>query len=314
MTAPEYTEVRDSTDLPDTVQLYLREIGRVALLTADEERELCERMACGRAAARRLESGDAIPPRPRVALHGDVERGHEARTHLITANLRLVVSIAKNYTGRGMPMMDLIQEGNIGLMRAADKFDLARGNRFTTYATWWIRQAITRTLAEKNRTIRLPVHVGEKRQALIKVVNQLSIKLERKPTHAEIAGALGVDVERVRMLLLWMHDTDSLNRPVGEDQSLELGELLAGDDAIEERACSAALAGDVRAVLAGMEERKRRIVELRYGLLDGQQRTLEEVGAEFDITRERIRQLLDEAQREMRRNPRLWGHYGGTAQ
>lgn len=168
MTAPEYSETGDA-ELPDSVQMYLTEIGRVALLTADEERGLCERMAIGDA---------------------------DARAHLISANLRLVVSIAKKYTGRGMPMMDLIQEGNIGLMRAVEKFNLAKGNRFTTYATWWIRQAITRALAEKNRTIRLPVHVSESRLALIKAVNRLCIELERKPTHTEIACALGVSVER----------------------------------------------------------------------------------------------------------------------
>lgn len=273
MTAPEYSEAGDA-ELPDTVQIYLTEIGRVALLSAKEETDLCRRMAAG---------------------------DMDARTHLITANLRLVVSIAKKFTGRGMSMMDLIQEGNIGLMRAVEKFDYTRGNRLTTYATWWIRQAVTRALAEKNRTIRLPVHVGESHLALIKVVNRLCIELERQPTHREIACALGVSVERVRTLLLWMRDTDSLNRPVGEDLSMELGELLpAPAHDAEQSAHAHEVQRDLAAALSTLTERERRILCLRYGLIDGQHRTLEAVGRELGITRERARQVEKKALDQLR--------------
>lgn len=304
MTAPDYSETGDA-ELPDTVQLYLREIGRVPLLTADEERELCARMARGHRAERRL-SGVGVTPLRKRLLQAVVSRGHTARAHLITANLRLVVSIAKNYTGHGLPMMDLIQEGNIGLMRAVGKFDYRKGNRFSTYATWWIWQAVTRALMDKPRMIRLPVHVGEGRLELIRVVNKLCIELERQPTHREIADALGVSVERVRTLLLWMHDTDSLNRPVGEDRSgnrpMELGDLLpAPAHDAEQSAHAHEVQRDLAAALDGLTERERHILCLRYGLTDGQHRTLEAVGRELGITRERARQVEAEALERLRK-------------
>lgn len=300
MTAPEYGETGDA-ELPDAVQLYLTEIGRVALLTAEEERGLCERMARGRAAAQRLESEDRISPRVRVALRGDAERGHEARAHLITANLRLVVSIAKKYTGRGLSFMDLIQEGNIGLMRAVEKFDLAKGNRFTTYATWWVRQAITRALAEKNRTIRLPVYRTEWAVRIRFQTARLHEQLGRAPKTEELAAAIGKPVEWTREALQHCLSVASLNTPVGDDQSTELGELLAAPtiDA-EQVAHEHEVQRDLAAALAALTERERRILCLRYGLADGRHRTLEEVGREIGMTRERARQIEAEALRRLR--------------
>lgn len=292
---------------------YLREIGEHRLLTAADEVAIGIRMAAGRAATERIADGGLTLDEQRALLMA-VETGDQARHTLIVSNLRLVVSIAKKYAGHGLSLPDLIQEGNLGLMRAVEKFDHTKGHRFSTYATWWTRQAVSRAVLERGHAIRRPVHIGESLNKARKVRERLSQELERDPTAAEIGRALGRSAEWVAQLWEYGKSTCSLQALVGPEEATPLGELLAGEDAgIEEQACHAALSGDLRAALLELEERKRRIVELRYGLLDGQQRTLEEVGLEFGITRERARQILDEAQREMRRNKRLWGYYGGTA-
>lgn len=307
-----FTPYTGDTPVIDMLSDYLREIGEYALLNAAEELDLAQQIERGRQAAHRLTAPRVTSLRRRL-LHGPIVRGHLARESLINSNLRLVVSIAKKYQGRGLSLMDLIQEGNLGLMRAVDKFDWRKGNRFSTYATNWIRQACGRAVLEKGHAVRRPVHIGESLNRLRKTRERLAQELERDPTAAEIGQVLGRDAAWVTQIWEYGKTACSLQMLVGPEEATPLGELLAAEgEPIDEQVNGAR--GDIHAVLAGMEERKRQIVELRYGLLDGRQRTLEEVGREFDITRERIRQLLDEAQREMRRNKRLWGHVGGTAQ
>jgi RNA polymerase primary sigma factor len=286
----------------DAIQGYLNEIGRVALLNAVEEVELAERLARGHAAARRLAEGESLPPQLRAALQAEVVQGQAAHHHLTQANLRLVVSIAKKYAGRGLSLMDLIQEGNIGLMRAVEKFDPTRGNRFSTYATWWIRQAVTRALAEQSRTIRLPVHMSESIGQLKRTVNQLSQTLGRQPTREELALALGQTVEKITRLLEALRQPISLETPVGENQENTLGEFIEdhGHEAPAEVATQHLLRRDVLAVLDELTERERKILLLRYGLLDGQHRTLEQVGKVIGMTRERARQIESEALRKLR--------------
>jgi RNA polymerase primary sigma factor len=286
----------------DPIQSYLNEIGRVALLSAAEEVELAERLARGRAAARRLAEGEPLTPQLRATLQADVVQGQAARHHLTQANLRLVVSIAKKYVGHGLSLMDLIQEGNIGLMRAVEKFDPTRGNRFSTYATWWIRQAVTRALAEQSRTIRLPVHMSESIGQLKRAINRLAQALGRQPTREELALALGQPIEKITRVLEAMRQPISLETPVGEDQENTLGEFIEDktQEALVEVASQQLLHQDLVAVLGKLTERERTVLSLRYGLADGQHHTLAEVGKAIGMTRERARQIEAEALQKLR--------------
>jgi RNA polymerase primary sigma factor len=286
----------------DSVQHYLQEIGRVSLLSASEEVELAERMERGKAAAQRLISSEDLMGQLRAALRADMASGQDARRHLIQANLRLVVSIAKKYVGRGLALLDLIQEGNIGLMRAVEKFDYHKGNRFSTYATWWIRQAVTRAIAEQGRTIRLPVHMSESVGQVKRAAERLAQALERQPTAEEISTALGQPLERIERVLEAARRPVSLETPVGEDGEHTLGDFLQDDElpTPAEFASQQLLRQDLAAALDHLNERERRIIDLRYGLQDGQRRTLEEVGKVLGMTRERARQIEAEALRRLR--------------
>jgi RNA polymerase primary sigma factor len=286
----------------DSVQHYLQEIGRVSLLSAAEEVELAERMERGKAAAVRLASTEVLSAQLRTALRADIFSGQDARRHLIQANLRLVVSIAKKYVGRGLALLDLIQEGNIGLMRAVEKFDYHKGNRFSTYATWWIRQAVTRSIAEQGRTIRLPVHMSESVGQVKRAAERLAQALERQPTAEEIATALGQPLDRVERVLEAARRPVSLETPVGEDGEHTLGDFLQDDElpTPADFASQQLLRQDLAAALQHLSERERRIIDLRYGLADGQRRTLEEVGKVLGMTRERARQIEAEALRRLR--------------
>lgn len=286
----------------DSVQHYLQEIGRVSLLSAAEEVELAELMERGNAASERLESGEDLSINQRLALAADINHGNDARRHLIQANLRLVVSIAKKYVGRGLSLLDLIQEGNIGLMRAVEKFDYHKGNRFSTYATWWIRQAVTRAIAEQGRTIRLPVHMSESVGQVKRAAERLAQALERQPVAEEIATALGQPIDRIERVLEAARRPISLETPVGEDGEHTLGDFLQDDElpTPAEFASQQLLRHDLARALEHLNERERRIIDLRYGLADGQRRTLEEVGRVLGMTRERARQIEAEALRHLR--------------
>jgi RNA polymerase primary sigma factor len=295
-------EAADGTPVMDAVQHYLQEIGRVSLLTASEEIELAERMERGDAAQTRLDAAEDMSVQLRRALYEDVCSGVEARRHLIQANLRLVVSIAKKYVGRGLSLLDLIQEGNIGLMRAVEKFDYHKGNRFSTYATWWIRQAVTRSIAEQGRTIRLPVHMSESVGQVKRAAEKLSQSLERQPTAEEIALALGQPVDRIERILEASRRPISLETPVGDEGEHTLGDFLPDEELPNptEFASQQMLRSDLATALNHLSERERRIIDLRYGLVDGQRRTLEEVGRVLGMTRERARQIEAEALRRLR--------------
>jgi len=293
----------------DAIQSYLNEIGRVKLLTAVEEVELAEGMARGKAAEQRLSSTEDLSPQLRAALRADCMHGKESRQKLIQANLRLVVSVAKKYIGRGLSLLDLIQEGNIGLMRAVEKFDPSKGNRFSTYATWWIRQAVTRSISEHGRTIRLPVHLGESLGQIRRATEQLSHTLGRPPTTEEIAGAMGQPVEKIANALAASRQPISLATPVGEEGESTLGEFI--EDKLQaappEVAAHQLMRQDLAAALDSLTERERRVLSLRYGILDGHHRTLEEVGREMGMTRERARQIEAEALRRLR-SSEVGGH------
>jgi RNA polymerase primary sigma factor len=285
----------------DGVQHYLQEIGRVPLLNAAEEVDLAERMECGREAARRLASED-LNPSLCAALKADLAAGEAAQRQLIQANLRLVVSIAKQYLGQGLALLDLIQEGNIGLMRAVEKFDHHRGNRFSTYATWWIRQAVTRALAQQSRTIRLPVHMGEAVGRVRRASQQLAQVLERQPTTEEIAAALGQPTERIAQVLEVSRRPISLEVPLDPEGERRLGDILPDEEqpAPAEMVARQLLRRDLMRALDQLSDRERRIIELRFGLTDGQRRTLEQVGRMVGMTRERARQIEAIALRRLR--------------
>jgi RNA polymerase primary sigma factor len=276
----------------DPVRMYLKEIGRVPLLTAEEEVDLAKRVEAGLAAALML-SSDGVTGVRRVQLRR-VERGGEiAKRKLVEANLRLVVSIAKRYVGRGMLFLDLIQEGNLGLIRAVEKFDYTRGYKFSTYATWWIRQAITRAIADQARTIRIPVHMVETINKLIRAQRQLLQDLGRDPTADEIGAQLELSGERVREILKIAQEPVSLETPVGEEDDSSLGDFIEDTDAVVpvDAASFLLLQEQIAGVLHTLSEREQKVIQLRFGMVDGQARTLEEVGSEFGVTRERIRQI-----------------------
>ncbi len=286
----------------DSVRLYLQEIGETSLLTMDQEIWLAKRMERGKASEGRLQTGQYGSDDERLEFVHDAEDGDQARAHLIQANLRLVVSVAKKYVGRGLSLLDLIQEGNIGLMKATDKFDYSRGFKFSTYATWWIRQAITRAISDQSRTIRLPVHVGETINRVKKTGHRLQQILEREPTHEEIARALDIGDDKVRQVLDVSRHPVSLEAPVGQDGDAFLGDFIE-DEALPapiDMASQLLLKKQIGDSLERLADRERRIIQLRYGLEDGRYRTLEEVGREFGITRERIRQIEAKALRKLR--------------
>ncbi len=297
----------EGISIDDPVRMYLHEIGRVPLLTPEEEIELAIRLREGELASQRLAKGNRLSPQEISQLEEKRRAGEQARQHLIQANLRLVVSIAKKYIGRGMSFLDLIQEGNIGLMRATEKFDHTRGYKFSTYATWWIRQAITRSISDQSRTIRLPVHVGETINRVKRVSHRLQQQMEREPTTEEIAEALGVGPEKVRRVIEVSRSPVSLEMPVGKEGDSRMGDFIE-DDRVAPPLDAAAyqlLREQINEVLQKLPERERRIIQLRFGLNDGRYRTLEEVGKEFGITRERIRQIEAKVLRKLR-HP----HYG----
>jgi RNA polymerase primary sigma factor len=288
--------------LDDPVRMYLQEIGQVPLPTAEQEVELAKQMEAGDEAQVLLEREDYSCGRERFELERLFALGCEARQHLIQANLRLVVSIAKKYTSYGLTMMDLVQEGNIGLMRAVEKFDYTKGHKFSTYATWWIRQAITRAIADQSRTIRLPVHMGEAISQVKRTSHKLQQSMQREPTPEEIADAMGISPNKVRRTLEASMHPLSLEMPVGQDGEGRMGDFIEDDRVAtpSEAAAASMLREQIEEVLQKLPERERKIIQLRYGLKDGRYRTLEEVGVEFGITRERIRQIEAVALRKLR--------------
>ncbi len=284
----------------DTVGLYLKEMARVPLLTTEEEIELAMRLEAGKNAAKKLAK---YPNSPR-ALEWQmlVEDGQNAREHLIKANTRLVVSIAKRYMCRGVPFLDLIQEGNLGLMKAVEKFDYRRGYRFSTYATWWIRQTITRAIADQGRTIRVPVHMSDRIRRLYRVMRDLEQQLCRKPTLEELAEAMELEPRKVQWMLRVSWQPLSLEHPVGEDEDSELGNFIENDSepTPSESAYTTLLQEKIEELLATLTPREARILRLRFGLQNGRSYTLEEVGQKFGLTRERIRQIEGRALRRLR--------------
>lgn len=297
---------QEGLDINDPVRLYLHEIGRVKLLSAQEEIILAQQIELGDAAAEHLRRGN-YTPQERIQLQRAVYERDNAREYLIRANLRLVVSIAKKYLGRGLSFLDLIQEGNLGLMRATEKFDYHKGFKFSTYATWWIRQAITRAIADQSRTIRLPVHVGETISRIKRTSSKLQQHMEREPTPDEIADAMDMPSEKVRRVINVSRQSISLETPVGSEGDSVLADFIEDnhDTAPIEQVATQLLREQLNVALEKLPERERKIIQLRYGLYDGQYRTLEEVGREFGITRERIRQIEAKALRKLR-HP----HYG----
>ena len=285
----------------DTISLYLREMARVPLLTPAEETSLAKRLERGRR-AQRLYARSGHSDEDKIRLRKEVVQGQQARRHLIRANTRLVVSIAKKYMGQGVPFSDLIQEGNLGLMKAVEKFDYRRGYKFSTYATWWIRQAITRALADQGRTIRVPVHMSDRLRKLHQVSRQLEQVCGRKPTPEELAAELGLEPAKVRWMLRVSRHPVSLERPVGEEEDSELGNFIEDIDAPTppDVAYHHMLQEKLEDVLSTLTPREARILRLRFGLQNGRSYTLEEVGKKFGLTRERIRQIEGQALRKLR--------------
>jgi len=288
-------------DTDDTIGLYLKEVGRVPLLTAIEEVELAQRIEQGRLAREELARGN-VSPRRRRELQLLIEDGWAAREHLITANSRLVISVAKKYMGRGVPFLDLIQEGNIGLIRAAKKFDYRRGHKFSTYATWWIRQAVTRAIADQGRTIRVPVHMGDQINKLLRIQHQLTQRLGRDPSVEELAGALDVTPQKVENMIQVARRPLSLETPTDDEEDSVLGDFIQDEEvaAPDVTATYNLLREQLDSVLNGLPPREVRILQLRYGLLDGQAYTLEEVGRKMGVTRERVRQIEAQALSRLR--------------
>jgi RNA polymerase primary sigma factor len=288
-------------DTDDTIGLYLKEVGRVPLLTAVQEVELAQRIERGRLAREELARGN-VTPRRRQELQMLIEDGWLAREHLITANSRLVISVAKKYMGRGVPFLDLIQEGNIGLIRAAKKFDYRRGHKFSTYATWWIRQAVTRAIADQGRTIRVPVHMGDQINKLLRVQHQLTQRLGRDPSVEELAVALEVTPQKVENMIQVARRPLSLETPTDDEEDSVLGDFIEDDEfpAPDDTATYNLLREHLESVLEGLPPREVRILQLRYGLLDGQAYTLEEVGRKMGVTRERVRQIEAQALSRLR--------------
>lgn len=295
--------VPEGINIDDHVKMYLKEIGKVNLLTPEEELSLAKRMADGETAKEQLEEiGEEIDEDTKKQINLLIADGEKAKKSLAEANLRLVVSIAKRYVGRGMLFLDLIQEGNLGLIKAVDKFDYTKGYKFSTYATWWIRQAITRAIADQARTIRIPVHMVETINKLVRVSRQLVQELGREPTPEELAKELNMPVDKVREISKISQEPVSLETPIGEEEDSHLGDFIPDEDAPapSEAASFVLLKEQLGAVLETLSEREAKVLRLRFGLDDGRARTLEEVGKEFDVTRERIRQIEAKALRKLR--------------
>ena len=305
--------VPDGVSIEDPVRMYLKELGKVPLLSAEEEIELAKNMEAGAVAKEKiaiLKSREENATEEELAeikeeiknLQKDLDAGDEAKKRLAEANLRLVVSIAKRYVGRGMLFLDLIQEGNLGLIKAVEKFDYRKGYKFSTYATWWIRQAITRAIADQARTIRIPVHMVETINKLIRVSRQLLQELGREPSPEEIAAEMNMPVERVREILKISQEPVSLETPIGEEEDSHLGDFTQDDNVPvpAEAAAFTLLKEQLVEVLGTLTEREQKVLRLRFGLDDGRARTLEEVGKEFNVTRERIRQIEAKALRKLR--------------
>jgi RNA polymerase primary sigma factor len=290
-------------DTDDMIGLYLKEVGRVPLLTADEEVYLAKRIEKGRISREELAaSGMTVSDAQREDHRSNIEDGWAAREHLITANSRLVISVAKKYMGRGVPFQDLIQEGNIGLIRAAKKFDYRRGHKFSTYATWWIRQAVTRAIADQGRTIRVPVHMGDQINKLLRVQHQLTQKLGRDPSIDELAKALDVPPKKVENMIKVARRPLSLETPTDDEEDSVLGDFIPDNDspAPDDSATYNLLKEHLEEVMATLPPREVRILQLRYGLLDGEAYTLEEVGRKMGVTRERVRQIEAQALSRLR--------------
>ena len=295
--------VPEGINIDDHVKMYLKEIGKVNLLTPEEELSLAKRMADGETAKEQLEEiGEEIDEDTKKQIDLLIADGEKAKKSLAEANLRLVVSIAKRYVGRGMLFLDLIQEGNLGLIKAVDKFDYTKGYKFSTYATWWIRQAITRAIADQARTIRIPVHMVETINKLVRVSRQLVQELGREPTPEELVKELNMPVDKVREISKISQEPVSLETPIGEEEDSHLGDFIPDEDAPapSEAASFVLLKEQLGAVLETLSEREAKVLRLRFGLDDGRARTLEEVGKEFDVTRERIRQIEAKALRKLR--------------
>ncbi len=315
MTPPQTTvppEIPAEVDLDaqgpaaDLVRVYLNGIGRRKLLTAADEVELAKRIEAGIYAQHMLDTAGKLPPRRAADLRELVRDGERAKNHLLEANLRLVVSLAKRYTGRGMPLLDLIQEGNLGLIRAVEKFDYTKGFKFSTYATWWIRQAITRGMADQARTIRLPVHLVEQVNKLARLRRELHQQFGRELSHEELAEHSGLPVEKIADLLDHSRDPVSLDMPVGTEEDAPLGDFIEDAEATdaETTVISGLLHDDLRRVLATLDDREQQVIRLRYGLDDGQPRTLDQIGREFGLSRERVRQIEREVMAKLRHGDR----------
>ncbi len=290
-----------AVEADDTIGLYLREISRVPLLTHEEEVELAKRMERGRRAEKQLQR-DGLDPQKRKELEALVEDGRRAREHLIRANSRLVISVAKRYIGRGVPFLDLIQEGNIGLIRAANKFNYRLGHKFSTYATWWIRQAVTRAIADQSRTIRVPVHMGDQINRLLRTSHRLTQELGREPTPEELAKALDIPPRKVEQMLEVARRPLSLDMATDDEEENTLGDFIEDERAVAppEAVSESMLREAIREILQNLPPREVRILELRYGLVDGETYTLEEVGKKLGVTRERVRQIEAQALSRLR--------------
>ena len=286
----------------DLVRVYLNGIGKTALLTAEDEVELAKRIEAGLYAQHLLETRKRLGEARKRDLTAVVRDGHAARQHLLEANLRLVISIAKKYTNRGLSFLDLIQEGNMGLMKAVEKFEYRRGYKFSTYATWWIRQAITRGMADQSRTIRLPVHLVEQVNKLARIKREMHQILGREATDEELAEESGIPAEKINDLLEHSRDPVSLDMPVGADEEAPLGDFIEDSEAMsaENTVIAELMHTDIRHVLATLDEREQQVIQLRFGLDDGQPRTLDQIGKRFGLSRERVRQIEREVMVKLR--------------
>ena len=302
-----FDELPSSIKVDDPVRMYLKEIGNIPLLSLDDETEYAKKVVLGREAQEKLDKIEAddqntVSAEEYEELLDIVEEANVAKDKLVNANLRLVVSIAKKYLGRGLQFLDLIQEGNMGLIKAVDKFDYNKGFKFSTYATWWIRQAITRAVADQARTIRIPVHMVETINKLVRVQRQLVQELSREPSAEEVAERMEISVEKVQQIQKIAQEPISLEQPVGEEEDSSLGDFVFDPHALDpyEYTAKNKLREELDLVLKTLTEREERVLRLRFGLIDGRQRTLEEVGKEFNVTRERIRQIEAKALRKLK--------------